>query len=74
MVKVGCIITTIFLALFLINLQYLLFAVKKYEARLMNHKGDLFYFGLSALAAIALLLVKKVPGEPLANGLPVVPF
>ena len=46
--------------------------VSRYQVRYLNHKGDIWFFGLTIMASLALLLVRKIPGEPIANGLPIV--
>ena len=39
-VTVGCIVTMVYLLLFIVNQQYMLKVIQKYQIRFLNHNGD----------------------------------
>lgn len=51
MVSVACIVLTLFLLHFIVNQQYMLKIISKYEARILVHDYDCMNFG--ALVALA---------------------
>ena len=68
LVQAGCIVMVFFMILYLMNLQYMTKTISRYHVRFLNHRGDVWFFAMTVAAALALFIVKKFPGEPIANG------
>ena len=77
-VTVTCLVITIYLLIFIVNMQYMFKVIQRYHIRFLNHKGDHFNLALT-LAAVAVFLYLRFVmnfsqmGPPVVNFAPIVP-
>ena len=75
---VSCIVIMVYLVLFIVNQQYMLKVIQKYQIRFLNHQGDMMSL-LVTLVALGFFLFAMYGwnadqiGVPIADFPPIVP-
>lgn len=77
-VTVTCLVITVFLVLFIVNMQYMFKVISRYNIRFLNHNGDHFNLGLLLVAALVFLYMRFLMpfsqmGPPVVDFTPIVP-
>jgi hypothetical protein len=63
-VTVTCLVITVYLLIFIVNMQYMFKVISRYNIRFLNHNGDHFNLVLLLVAGLTFLYLRFLMAYP----------